>query len=53
MRSLPALDARAELPPHIAVHADVVEEIVALKNAVLFHHPMWEDDLPDIKDATS
>src|SRR5580658_6686036 len=30
----------AELLPHVAVHADVVEEIVALKNAVLFHHPM-------------
>jgi hypothetical protein len=30
----------AKLLPHITVHADVVEEIVALKNTVLFHHPM-------------
>ena len=30
----------AEQLPHIAVHADVVKKVVALKNAVLFHHPM-------------
>src|SRR5271168_2527201 len=30
----------AEMLPHIPVHADVVKKVVALKNSVLFHHPM-------------
>src|SRR5262249_4925801 len=30
----------AELVPHVAVHADVMEKVVALKDPVLLHHPM-------------